>query len=258
MSKFRLTLIAAALSAALMSTARAHSEVSEASALSMLPVAVSVAAPSMILVAGAVLTVVSVQASATGTVWVLERASDGARATLHFSGHVAQGAALSVGGAVMVTALRRATCSALRATPSPSSPTRWAVRSCTTSASRDERPSSPDRDLAVTAAATCAHAGPPCETRPAQTNDVVRGMTLAANTAARLDASGAQVVVLARAGQDLSKYGVPGRTSALRTATAKARARLARRAQIEPLRHGQRGAVSPGPRRILSRPAAPL
>jgi hypothetical protein len=105
MFKLRLTFVAIALSAALMSNARAHSEVSEASALSMLPMAVSVAAPSMILGAGAVLTVVSVQASAVGTVWVLERASDGARATLHFSGHVAQGAALSIGGAVMVTAL---------------------------------------------------------------------------------------------------------------------------------------------------------
>lgn len=105
MSKFRLTLIAAALSAALMSSARAHAEVSQASALSMLPVAMSVAAPSMLLAGGAMLTIVSVQASATGTVWVLERASDGARATLHFSGHVAQGAALSVGGAVVVTAL---------------------------------------------------------------------------------------------------------------------------------------------------------
>jgi hypothetical protein len=105
MSRFRFTLVAAALSASLMSTAHAHSEVSEASALSMLPVAMSVAAPSMILGAGAVLTVVSIQASATGTVWVLERASDGTRATLHFSGHVAQGAALSIGGAVMVTAL---------------------------------------------------------------------------------------------------------------------------------------------------------
>jgi hypothetical protein len=61
---------------------------------------------------------------------------------------------------------------------------------------------------AVTAAATLAHAGQPCETRPPQTYDVVRGMTLAANTAARLDATGAQVLVLARAGQDLSKYGV--------------------------------------------------
>jgi hypothetical protein len=60
----------------------------------------------------------------------------------------------------------------------------------------------------VATAAIYAHAGQPCETRPAQTNDVVRGMTLAANTAARLDNSGAQVVVLARAGQDLSKYGL--------------------------------------------------
>jgi len=85
--------------------ARAQSEVSEASALSALPVAMSVAAPSMLLAGGAVLTVVAVQASATGTVWVLERASDGARATLHFSGHVAQGASLLAGTAVAVTAL---------------------------------------------------------------------------------------------------------------------------------------------------------
>jgi hypothetical protein len=53
-----------------------------------------------------------------------------------------------------------------------------------------------------------AHAGRPCETRPNGVNDVARGMALAAATAARLDASGAQVVVLARAGQDLTRYGV--------------------------------------------------
>jgi hypothetical protein len=85
--------------------ARAHGDPSQASALSTLPVAVSLAAPSVVLVGGAVLTVVAVEASATGTVWILERASDGARATLHFSGHVAQGAVLSVGGAVLVTAV---------------------------------------------------------------------------------------------------------------------------------------------------------
>jgi len=62
--------------------------------------------------------------------------------------------------------------------------------------------------VAVAAAATSAHAGRSCETRPAQAADVVRGMTLATHTAARLDASGAQVVVLARAGQDLSRYGL--------------------------------------------------
>ncbi len=103
------TIVAAATASAILiasaPAAWAHSEVSEASALSLLPVAVSVAAPVALLAGGAVLTVVSVQASAVGTVWVLERASDGARATLHFSGHVAQGAVLSAGGAIVVTAL---------------------------------------------------------------------------------------------------------------------------------------------------------
>jgi hypothetical protein len=60
----------------------------------------------------------------------------------------------------------------------------------------------------VMAAATVAHAGRPCEVRPNTTNDLVRGMNLAAATAQRLDASGAQVVVLARAGQDLSRWGL--------------------------------------------------
>ena len=53
-----------------------------------------------------------------------------------------------------------------------------------------------------------AHAGRPCEDTPARVADVERGMALAMATAARLDASGAQVVVLARAGQDLSRYGL--------------------------------------------------
>ena len=87
---------------------RAHSDLSASSALSALPVAVSVAAPAMLLVGGAALTVVSIQVSATGTVWVLERASDGARATLHFSGHVAGASLAAVDSAVLVTALSTA------------------------------------------------------------------------------------------------------------------------------------------------------
>ena len=60
-----------------------------------------VAAPAMLLAGGAVLTVVSVQTSATGTVWVLERASDGAHATLQFAG-TAAGASLAASGAAVV------------------------------------------------------------------------------------------------------------------------------------------------------------
>jgi hypothetical protein len=58
------------------------------------------------------------------------------------------------------------------------------------------------------AAALSAHAGQPCENVPASATEVERGMALAEATAHTLDATGAQVVVLARAGQDLSKYGL--------------------------------------------------
>ncbi|EHR69015.1 hypothetical protein BurJ1DRAFT_0117 [Burkholderiales bacterium JOSHI_001] len=53
-----------------------------------------------------------------------------------------------------------------------------------------------------------APAGQACETRPLSTREIERGMALAQATAQRLDASGAQVVVLARAGQDLSRWGL--------------------------------------------------
>jgi hypothetical protein len=61
----------------------------------------------------------------------------------------------------------------------------------------------------VLAASPAAHAGRPCDTEtPPQARQVERSLELAARTLAALDASGHQVVVLARAGQDLSKYGV--------------------------------------------------
>jgi hypothetical protein len=103
--------VAAAACAALLAgtaaaPARAHGGLSEASALSMLPLAVSVAAPALVLSAGAGLTVVAVQARGAATVWVLERASvGGARASVTVSGAVAGGASLLVGTAVAVTAV---------------------------------------------------------------------------------------------------------------------------------------------------------
>ena len=84
--------------------AAAQAQSVEASMLSTLPVAVSVAAP-VVLSAGAVLTVVAVEASATGAVWVLERASDGARSTLRLSAQTAGGLSVVVGTAVLVTVL---------------------------------------------------------------------------------------------------------------------------------------------------------
>lgn len=54
-----------------------------------------------------------------------------------------------------------------------------------------------------------AHAGRSCEAeQPPQAQTVVRGLNLAERTLAALDASGERVVLLARAGQDLSKYNI--------------------------------------------------
>jgi hypothetical protein len=104
MRSFGQLTLAVLLTAAL-ATAHAQPASSEASALSALPIAVSVAAPVLVLSAGATLTVVAAQASAVGTVWVLERASDGARATLTLSTQAARGLSVAVGTVVVVTAM---------------------------------------------------------------------------------------------------------------------------------------------------------
>lgn len=102
--KLHQTLLAAGLALALAlgptGAAQAHNTASELSALSMLPVAVSVVAPVGLLSAGAVFTVVAVEAASGATVWVLERASDGAQASVTLAG----GASAVVGTAVVATA----------------------------------------------------------------------------------------------------------------------------------------------------------
>lgn len=62
--------------------------------------------------------------------------------------------------------------------------------------------------LAALVVATAAHAGRPCEEKQPTARQIEQGLNLAQATARQLDASGAQVVILARAGQDLSKYGL--------------------------------------------------
>lgn len=66
--------------------------------------------------------------------------------------------------------------------------------------------------LALTAAMAAtlpaAHAGRSCESRQPEASNVQRGLDLALRMHQALNASGAQLVMLARAGQDLSKYGL--------------------------------------------------
>lgn len=78
---------------------------SELSALSMLPVVVSVAVPAALLSAGASLTVVAVEAASEGMVWVVERAADGTRASLVLSGQLAGGVSVAAGTVVLCTAV---------------------------------------------------------------------------------------------------------------------------------------------------------
>jgi hypothetical protein len=85
--------------------AEAQSTISEASALSALPIAVSVAAPVAVLSAGAALTLVTIEATSSGAVWVLERGSDGARASVRLVGRGLAGASLAAGTAIVCTAL---------------------------------------------------------------------------------------------------------------------------------------------------------
>ena len=66
--------------------------------------------------------------------------------------------------------------------------------------------------IALLAAASlfvqAAYAGRSCEQKPLTADAVVRGMTLAEQTRQALDASGQNLVLLGRVGQDLRKYGV--------------------------------------------------
>ena len=108
-SPVRASLLACGLALALLSTphvVQAHTnQASEASALSMLPVAVSVTAPALLVSGTVALSVVAIQATADGVVWVLERASDGARISVKWASLSLGMASVAVGTVVTVTAV---------------------------------------------------------------------------------------------------------------------------------------------------------
>jgi hypothetical protein len=98
--------LAVATFAANAALAHAHPQgPSQASELSALPVALSIAAPAMVLSTGAMLTVVAVEVTGQGTVWILERASDGARASVTLGAQAVGGLSLAAGTAVEVVAV---------------------------------------------------------------------------------------------------------------------------------------------------------
>ena len=119
LATFRRGVVAALCAGALLATTGAQAQSEASAAVSLLPVAsvvgsayvagaaasTVVAIPAVLLVSGAVLTVKAVEASARGTVIVLERASDGARASIELGAAAAGGVALSVGATVVTTVI---------------------------------------------------------------------------------------------------------------------------------------------------------
>lgn len=81
-------------------------DLSAASTLSIaVPVAASVAAPVLLVSGAATLTVVSVVVTAEAVIWVVERASDGARMSIRWAGDGLAAASTVVGSVVVVTAV---------------------------------------------------------------------------------------------------------------------------------------------------------
>ncbi|EJL78392.1 hypothetical protein PMI12_01175 [Variovorax sp. CF313] len=98
---------------------RAQAQSDASVALSLMPVAsvvvaasavgasatAAVAVPAALSVGGSTLTVIAVEASADGTVYLLERASDGARASIKVAGRAADGVSKAVGTSVLVSVI---------------------------------------------------------------------------------------------------------------------------------------------------------
>jgi hypothetical protein len=88
------------LTAAIGAPAQSSTAPSDAS---LVPVAISVALP-VVLVAGVgSIVVTGVEASAEGTVWIIENVADGVKGSICFAGRVAGAAAVAVGTVVVVT-----------------------------------------------------------------------------------------------------------------------------------------------------------
>ncbi|ROZ79031.1 hypothetical protein [Ramlibacter sp. WS9] len=115
--KKSLIAVLVALSAVIAAPARAQSEASAVSALSALPLAsvvvvgasatagASLAVPAMLSAAGAVFVIKAIEVGALSTVYVLERASDGARVSVEVAGRGMANASMAAGTMVTVSVI---------------------------------------------------------------------------------------------------------------------------------------------------------
>ena len=105
-SAFQSRLVAMAVAGSLLASITARAESStELSEASLVPVAISVALP-VVLVAGVASVVVTgVEASAQGTVWIVENLADGVKGSICFAGQAVGSVAVAAGTVIVVTAV---------------------------------------------------------------------------------------------------------------------------------------------------------
>ena len=100
----RAVLLATALGLVASGSAQAGRSLSQISEESLVPVAISVVLPAVLIGGASSIVVTGVQASADGVVWFVESAADGIKGSICFAGHAAAASAVVVGTAVVVTA----------------------------------------------------------------------------------------------------------------------------------------------------------
>ena len=101
--RIRSATLAIAAALATHNAAHAQSSISELSEASLVPIAISVALP-VVLVAGVgSIVVTGVEASAEGTVWIVENVADGVKGSIRFAGKVAGAVLVVVGTVIVVT-----------------------------------------------------------------------------------------------------------------------------------------------------------
>jgi hypothetical protein len=108
-SQVRTTTLAIAAAFAVHGAAHGQRSASEVSEASLVPVAISVALP-VVLVAGVgSIVVTGVQASAEGTVWLVENVADGVKGSIRLAGGIASAAGMAIGTVIVVTVVATGT-----------------------------------------------------------------------------------------------------------------------------------------------------
>lgn len=99
----RIAAVALAMSLVASGVARAESSPSRISEESMIPVAISVALPVVLVAGTGSIVVTGVQASADGVVWFVENVADGVKGSIRFAADAVGASAVVAGTVVVVT-----------------------------------------------------------------------------------------------------------------------------------------------------------